>query len=85
MESILKLRNQTSQQRTLKHVNNVLEILVFDELDYDVFLRLNLQHLENEAEEGGWLDVSRVGAADVPQLHGLIDQQFGWKSSNYFI
>jgi len=32
---------------------NILVILVLDELDYDVLVWLDLQHLEREAEERG--------------------------------
>jgi len=39
---------------------NVLEVLVTDELDYDVFLWLDLKHLQDEAEKRRWLHVAAV-------------------------
>lgn len=52
---------------------NILVILVLDELDYDVLVWLDLQHLEREAEERGGLAVAAVGSAGVVELHGLVD------------
>lgn len=54
-----------------------LEILVFDELNDDVFLWLDLQHLQREAEEGSGLDVPAVNASNKLQLHGFVDNQLG--------
>lgn len=54
---------------------SVLVILVLDELDYDVLVWLDLQHLEREAEERGGLAVAAVGSAGVVELHGLVDQR----------
>ncbi len=50
----------------------LLEVLVLDELDYDVLLRLDLEHLEDEAEEGRGLDVPSEHATNELQLHGLV-------------
>lgn len=52
---------------------SVLVILVLDELDYDVLVWLDLQHLKREAEERGGLAVAAVGSAGVVELHGLVD------------
>lgn len=52
-----------------------LEVLVFDELHDDVFLWLDLQHLQGEAEEGRGLDVPAVNPADVLQLHCFVHNQ----------
>ena len=57
----------------------LLEVLVLDELDDDVFLRLYLQHLQDQAQERGRLDVAGVGAADVAKLHGLVHEQLGYQ------
>lgn len=54
---------------------NILVILVLDELDYDVLVWLDLQHLEREAEERGGLAVAAVGSAGVVELHSLVDQR----------
>jgi len=54
---------------------SVLVILVLDELNYDVLVWLDLQHLEREAEERGGLAVAAVGSAGVVELHGLVDQR----------
>ena len=51
---------------------HILEVLVLDELDDDVLLGLDLEHLEHEAEEGSRLYVSAVNSANVSQLHGLL-------------
>lgn len=59
----------------LVNKGNSLEILIFDELDDDVFLRLNLQHLQREAEEGSGLDVSAINSTDILQLHGFVNNQ----------
>lgn len=55
-------------------MEEILVILVLDELDDDFFLRLNLEHLHDEAHEGSWLAVTTVSAAEVVKLHGLVDQ-----------
>lgn len=56
---------------------NILVILVLDELDDDVLVGLDLQHLEREAEERGGLAVAAVGPAGVVELHSLVDQRLG--------
>lgn len=56
---------------------DILVILVLDELDDDVLVGLDLEHLEGEAEEGGGLAVAAVGAAGVVELHGLVDEGLG--------
>lgn len=53
-----------------------LVILVFDELDNDFLLRLNLEHLHDEAHEGSGFPVAAVGAAEMVELHGFVDQGF---------
>lgn len=51
----------------------ILVVLVLDELDDDVLLGLDLEHLHDEAHEGGGLAVAAEGAAEVVELHGLVD------------
>jgi hypothetical protein len=55
----------------------VLVVLVLDELDDDVLVGLDLEHLEDEAEEGGGLARAAEGAAEVVELHGLVDERLG--------
>lgn len=57
------------------HPKTSLEIFIFDELDDDVLLRLDLQHLEREAEKGCGLDVSTVNSTNILQLHGFVNNQ----------
>ena len=52
----------------------LLVVLVLDELDDDVLVGLDLEHLEGEAEEGGRPAVAAMGAAGVVELHGLVDE-----------
>lgn len=58
----------------VSHLNS-LEILIFDELNDDVFLWLNLQHLQCEAEEGSGLDVPTKNSSNKFQLHGFVNNQ----------
>lgn len=58
-------------------MRTLLEVFVFDELNDDVFLRLNLKHLQDETQERGGLDVSGKCTADVSKFHRLVHQQFG--------
>ena len=71
-------QNNNSYSRQFTRVApDILEILVLDELHDDVFLWLNLQHLQCEAEERSGLDVSAVNTPDKLQLHGLVHDQLG--------
>lgn len=54
---------------------NSLKILVFNELDDDVFLRLDLKHLQRQAEERSRFDVSTVNPSNKLQLHGFVHHQ----------
>lgn len=51
-----------------------LVVVVFDELDDNLLLRLNLQHLQDETQELGGLLVASKRAAQVCKRHRLIDQ-----------
>ena len=50
----------------------LLEVRVLDKLDDDVLARLNLEHLEDEAEERRRLDVRSKHSADVIKIHCLV-------------
>lgn len=56
---------------------DVLVVVVFDELDDNVLVGLDLKHLEDEADEGGGAAVTGVGAPEVVELHGLVDEGLG--------
>lgn len=59
------------------HQNDSLEVLVLDELHDDVLLRLDLQHLQGEAEERRGLDIASKHSAHILELHGLVHHQLG--------
>lgn len=52
----------------------LLVVLVLDKLDDDVLLGLDLEHLQDETHERGWLPVPAVGASEVVELHSLVDE-----------
>ena len=52
---------------------NVLVILVL--VYYDVLLRLDLEHLQDETHEGSQLSVVAVGSVEVVKLHGFVDNR----------
>ena len=54
---------------------NVIVILILDKLYYDVLLRLDLEHLQDETHEGSQLSVAAVGSAEVVELHGFVDER----------
>ena len=56
---------------------DVLVVLLFDELEDDLLLGLDLQHFEHEAHKLGGLAIPAVRPADVSQLHPLVDQRLG--------
>lgn len=72
-------RPASAQQRARKHRDRqqrheagqrtqqaqVFEVIVLDELHDDVLVRLDLQHLEDEAHEGRWLGRLAVHAAHL--------------------
>ena len=62
-------------------VINSLEIQLWYEFNNNIFLWLNLEHLENQAEEWCDFDVSSENATHKPQFHGLVDQQFRWNKT----
>ena len=53
----------------------MLVIIVLDELHDDLFLRLDLQHLQHKAKERSGLSVTAEGSADVVELHGFVDER----------
>jgi hypothetical protein len=59
------------------HEAHILELLVLDELDDDVLVGLDLQHLQDQAEELGRLAHAAERAAHAAQLHGLVDDRLG--------
>ena len=73
-------RHQSSLQFTAAW--NSLEILIFDELYNDVFFRLNLQHLQSEAEERSGLNVSTINSTNILQLHGFVHNQLSCGGQN---
>lgn len=56
---------------------HIFELFIANELDDDVLLGLNLQELEDEADERRWLDVAAVDAANEAQFHRFVDHQLG--------
>lgn len=64
---------------------DVFEVLILDELHDDVLLRLNLKHLQREAEEGSGLDVAAINSSDEPQLHGFVDDQLGGETETFLL
>ena len=57
---------------------NSLEICIPDELNNNVFLRLNLQHFQYQTEEGCWFDVTAISATNIFQLHGFVHHELSW-------
>lgn len=55
----------------------LLVVGVLDEFYDDVLGRLDLQHLEDEANEGGGLDVAAIVTTYVIQHHSTVHQQLG--------
>lgn len=64
---------------------NSLEILIFDELNNNVFFWLNLQHLQREAEERSGLYVSSKNSTDVLQLHRFVNNKLSYGSQQALI
>ena len=54
---------------------HVLVLLVLDQLDDDLLVGLDLEHLEHQADERRRHPVAAVGAADVLQLDRLVDER----------
>jgi hypothetical protein len=57
--------------------SDALVVLVANELDDDVLLRLDLQHLQDETDEVRGLVVGATHAADMVQLDGAINKRLG--------
>ena len=55
--------------------SNVLVISVLDELEDDFLLRLNLQHLQEQAEKLGRPAVAAVRAPNVLEIHRFIEDR----------
>jgi hypothetical protein len=75
-----KSRSNRRKERNPLEINKghkyyLLVVLVLDELDDNVLVGLDLQHLECEAEERSWLAIPSVAAAGMVELHGLVDQR----------
>ena len=58
--------------------NLSLVVGVPDELDDDVLVGLNLQHLQYQADEGRGLDVGAIDPAHIVQVHCSVHEQLGW-------
>jgi hypothetical protein len=54
----------------------VFVIILLDELNHNLLVGLDLQHFEYQADERRWFGVVGVRAADVLELHRLVDQRF---------
>lgn len=74
--------NGTRVQYNLSTDRNSLEILIFDELYDDVLFRLNLKHLQSEAEERSGLDVSTINSTNILQLHSFVHNQLSCGGQN---
>lgn len=60
----------------MKEQGGALVVLVFDELDDDLLRGLNLQHLQDEAQEVAGLICTAVCATHVIKLNGAVHQRF---------
>lgn len=58
-------------------LTNPLIVLVLYELDDDLLLRLNLEHLQHQAKELGGLLVPAKSASQVCEHHRLVHKRFG--------
>lgn len=70
-------------QNTSTYVHTLYLSLVFrilDKLNHNIFVRLDLQHLQYQAEEGGGHDIATVHSSNVVQRHGLVHQQFTYRA-----
>jgi len=55
---------------------HITVVLIFDELNNNFFVRLDLEQLEDQAHKWCGLLVSSVGSAKVFKLHGFVHQRF---------
>ena len=78
-EKVDSLNKHKLTSLNLKKCKHSLKVLLPNELDDNVLLRLQLQQLQRQTEEGRRLDVAAVDAADVAQISALVDHQVGWK------
>lgn len=53
---------------------HILKFILLDEFNDDIFLWLDLEHLENQAEEGCGFDVAAIHTTNGPQCHSLVNQ-----------
>lgn len=53
----------------------ILVVFVFDELNDDLLFGLDLEHFDDQTEERSGLPVAAEGAAEVVDLHGLVDER----------
>lgn len=68
-------KEEQKQTKTDIKYNKLLVLGVFDELNDDFLVGLNLEHLHNKAHKRGGFAVAAVSAAEVVELHGLVDQR----------
>ena len=61
---------------------SLLVVRVLDELDDDILAWLDLQHLEDQAEERGWLDVPTKDSTHMVKVHRLVNQQLGCEETH---
>ena len=61
---------------------SLLVVRVLDELDDDVLAWLDLQHLEDQAEERGRLDVPTKDSTHMVKVHRLVNQQLGCEETH---
>ena len=62
-----------------------LVVRILDELDDDVLAWLNLEHLEDQAEERGRLDVPAKDSAHMVKVHCFVNQQLSCEETHLHV
>lgn len=61
----------------------LLEILLFDELNDDIFVRLNLQHFAHQAKKRSWFNIAAIYTTDIFQFCRFVHQQFSCNKKTF--
>lgn len=70
-----QIRNLSHTLKELHWRNQLLVLGILNELNNNFLVGLNLEHLHNKAHERGGLAGASMSAAEVIELHGLVDQR----------
>lgn len=62
---------------------DIFEILILNEFYNDVFLWLNLKHLQGETQEGSWFDIPPINSTNKLQFHCFVNDKLGCKSKAF--